>query len=384
MSRMNRDARRGFTLIELLVVIAIIAILIGLLLPAVQKVREAAARAKCSNNLKQLGLAIHNYEGVLSKIPPGGGCPTGPNPSTPATNIWGADKGSWYIHVLPYMEQSALGSQTETYVGSFNDTSKGIFGNWSGSEAGRPFPNRLPYGRCPSDGFESSNRNIVNYAGSMGPQCMWDGGCNQQGNLAEVQQWCGGNMGGSTNGNYIPANNSFAAALGYGGSPDNGGDPTDTGGRAFAYFDGPNSMLRGIMNRQGVRVRFADVTDGLSNTIFLGEVLPEFATSTTNGYKPDNDILGWWTSDSNVAKISTVLGINFKIPRGQAPNGCSSGNKDTNRGNWVAADAFRSNHTGGAMFCFGDGTVRFLRDSIDRRTFQLMGCRNDGQVINDP
>src|ERR1700737_2634809 len=103
--RWCRSRIKGVTLIELLVVIAIIAILIGLLVPAVQKVREAANRIKCSNNLKQFGLACHMYQDTHAILPPGGH-------STPGThNIWGNDKGSWLVSNLPYMEQDNIYKQ---------------------------------------------------------------------------------------------------------------------------------------------------------------------------------------------------------------------------------------------------------------------------------
>ena len=323
-------ARVGFTLIELLVVIAIIAILIGLLLPAVQKVREAAARMKCSNNLKQMGIAIHAYNDANGYVPPSG-------------DNWQNDTGSWLVQTLPFMEQQnlyrAFNPKTQPYfwttgVGPGPD----IHNNWAG--AGRP-PSKVSYLRCPSDGYENQGASdgqgsLTNYVGSMGPQCAI-GPCG----FDPHQQYCNGN----------------AFGWGYATSPDHGND-TNPGG------------IRGMFNRLGAKITFAAVTDGLSNTIAVGESLPETHDHLTWGY--------WWNYNNGAAHCTTIIPINYRMAK---PLNTSCSNQTSN---WNISWGFKSNHTGGANFVMGDGSVRFINQSIDHGTYQKLGCRDDGQPVNLP
>ncbi len=407
LGRVLRTRWQAFTLIELLVVIAIIAVLIGLLLPAVQKVREAANRLKCANNLKQYGLAVHNFIGDFNHFPR--------NEWTrrPNADYWFSCKGSWQVQLLPYMEQgnilNGLPNRNDVVGTNIMNLPNG---NWNGWNDGRGVNlpavlrnGRLPYGRCPSDGYQTDNPNLTNYMGSMGPQCLWGGACGTGGNAhamgnptppsvppgiisagqadsfgSPFAPYCNGKPEGrapnrAAYGNYVTTLTYFPPGSplypGYTGSPDNGGDGNSTG-------DIP-SNVRGFFNRAGAKFTLADNTDGTSNTILIGESLPEYNSGGVSGYPQAGSYSGWWTADGAHSMISTIIPINYRVIKDSDACAKAPGRA---RDNWAVADGFKSNHSGGANFVFADGSVRFLSDSIDMWTYQRLGCRNDGQVVS--
>jgi prepilin-type N-terminal cleavage/methylation domain-containing protein/prepilin-type processing-associated H-X9-DG protein len=318
-----RPERRGFTLIELLVVIAIIAILIGLLLPAVQKVREAAARMSCSNKMKQFGIALHSYHDARGEFPAPRGIwpdPAQPiqvpallNTWTPIPSLPSSDTtlGGWPIRILPYMEQDAV--------------SRIAFGATSASTVDavlyRLANTPLAMFRCPS--APNAERAVTG--------------------LGNQPQYLTSYLG-------VTGNDEWVQSGSTGFNARNG---------VFATESRANST-RG-------KVTIPAISDGTSNTLMIGERPPHIAQEW-----------GWWTYNDG----DTVLAhpnrrrLNAACPTADffradiAESAC-------------AANHYWSAHTGGGNWLLGDGSVRFFTYSAATTTLTQMASRNGGEVVTE-
>lgn len=304
--------RRAFTLVELLVVITIIGILIGLLLPAVQSAREAARRMQCSNNLKQIGLALHLYESANSTFPPG-------------AYWYGTDyeayRGSILGLLLPYLEQQSLFDQFD-YTKRIDDQ-KFPDGRLIGSTIVSVYV-------CPSDNNRElyNNRAIHNYAASAGPTA-------------------------------------------HGNNSTNCSCPTGMSWNTYALTPYGNvNKFAGMFFRGNGPKGVADCRDGLSNTIFFGEVRRDCSVHIRQG---------WVRSNNGNGLIATQVPMNVDTCRDDASN-----DPCMQSCNWNLELAFKSSHPGGVTFLFGDGSVHFLSQSIDHWTYQYLGARADGQPASIP
>jgi len=315
-------SRTGFTLIELLVVIAIIAILIGLLLPAVQKVREAAARMKCSNNLKQLALSLHNYHDAQGQFP-----------YTSYYRHASGNKHTWVELVLPYIEQGALHSQINFSIANDAGTNKALFENKS-----------FAFLTCPSNPHANllTMKNGSNFA-------EWSG--KQQGLYYPL---CAGTILPDDPSPDCGCSNCYCAT-----EPDNAagiGAPTL---RWHLPISSGNDHP-GIFNRPYTNVKLTHITDGTSNTIMMGERNAEEC--------------GYGGSFSN----------NFTVfYMGQRINS-STRNIAAQPSSWWTNCGASSYHTGGAMFAMADASVQFIRQDIPLTTYSALGDKADGIVASVP
>lgn len=316
--------RPGFTMIELCVVVAIIALMISLLLPAVQASREAARRYQCVNNLAQLGIALENYEATNLVLPPGVVDLKGPVVESLASYQFG-----WMARLLPFLEQKAVERNLNFSTGVYqlsNLTARGV---------------KMSFLICPSDGSFGPTSTVQNFGVATNVPLM---------NIASAALT-----------SYAACHNDVEAGI----------DTSNTG----AFF----------LNS---RVRSDEIEDGLTHTIFLGE--KRFI----------GDELGW-ASGTRASLRNTGTPINETIldPSDLSPFLTTLVQSDSSSAPDVPPSeplpdrpivslpipvgGFGSRHPAGANFLFGDGSVRYLRNSIDAGIYQRLGNRGDGTPIGD-
>ena len=349
--------KRGFTLIELLVVIAIIAVLVSLLLPAVQQAREAARRTTCKNNLKQIGLALHNYHDVYNTFPPGWVFDATRTPANFGGNQWG-----WNAFILPYMDQANVYNQINFNVGFAGglDAAGADLAETAGTSLHGIENTILPILVCPS------NRAL--------PLTYYRGnGTTNSGARA---------LGGRSN--YVGCN---------------GGLFTDQTSPSFLTAQGGTF---GGNSKVGIR----NMTDGTTNVILVGEKKFREVSSRRVGF---NSIwAGIRTVDpthtityanslplcvgNTLTKINNLPFVNVGGGTGDAPYVNPAA---TNSASFYEASGsgkgipdplwhgFGSDHAGGAQFVLGDGSVRFISENVDATTYTRLGTVSDGNVIGE-
>jgi len=318
--RLGISRQFGFTLIELLVVIAIIAILIALLLPAVQQAREAARRTQCKNNLKQLGLALHNYHDTFQTFPPGtvvfGGAASSSSNTWCTTRFSGVNandmpRAPWTVLILPYLDETPR-YQAFNLEAKFSiaDTVPGLAQNVTQQKKG------MPKYQCPSDPNSGPGVPNNNYYAVMGG-----------GQTAEC----------------APASNTNRVFFSNG-----------------IFF--PNS-----------RTRIGDITDGTTNVFMLGET----KYHTLPAGRPDGYAVYWASGtyfDSGSAAPWNMAGALLQINaiREDPSTHDMFGN---------ATRLFGSKHVGGAHFVLGDGSVQFVSENVDLATYRQLAIRNDSLPV---
>lgn len=336
-----RHSRAGFTLIELLVVIAIIAVLIALLLPAVQQAREAARRTQCKNNLKQIGLALHNHHDTYGRFPPGVAMdqpPFGTSTNIGSGCCWGS---SWMVYILPYIDQAT------------------IFSRWQ-------FTGN-------SGAFNTNNNTLV--TGKVLPAYM----CAS----SPLPTVCTSNAGIAT-ANYVGVSGAI-----------NGLIPGYTETRYNALTAGGIIGGSGVLIPNG-KLNFRDLTDGSTNVIAISEngdyiIDTAGAKKDWRGSQPWGWILGGkspnvpptYDNSGGDNRSPNCITIRYSInKRGFADDVPNTG--VGNGGNYQGANTpINSAHVGGAHVLLSDGSVRFLSNSLGLDVLARLATRDDGQVMGE-
>ncbi|MEJ7636560.1 MAG: DUF1559 domain-containing protein [Singulisphaera sp.] len=328
---MKSRSRSGFTLIELLVVIAIIAVLIGLLLPAVQAAREAARRSQCVNNLKQIGLAMHNYESSLGSFPPG---------------YKGVQWGTWMVYVLPYLEQNNLNNAWNFSGDAINDSSGGSLFRYGGRGNYTVTTSHIGAFKCPSDP-NSMSKTLE--GGSRIPGGLSANPISSHNYMVnfgngDVQQYATINYGGTT--------------INHLGAP-------------FSDMGAPTVSTKS----QTGTVPFRAITDGLSNTLLVSETVVgqggDLRGYTWYGYT--STFSGMNGPNSTNPDALTSLG--YCLPTINPPCTVYSNT-------YRLTNAVRSRHPGGVNATLADGSVKFFKNSISLSVWRALCSTQGGEVIS--
>lgn len=338
----QRPRRVGFTLIELLVVIAIIAILIGLLLPAVQKVREAAARAQCQNNLKQMGIAVQAYHDANGVLPPGIARAQILESVSPAF--------FWSYFILPYMEQ----------LGLYNMAPLVAAPDWTSGGYLTVAQTSIKSFRCPS------TTDMLNYSSEGIPaRVAISYAANQSGSVGNPAATAGGS-------------GEWSAHL----------DDAGFSASGFNSYPHPNSSLYrfdGVFHHNS-RVTLPTITDGTSNTVGIGE---RFRYQTQVDYWTAHrwtglnqiDRYGTWAMGTpNINNASQQAVGSIGVPFNYNLRAQSTADAELSKG----ALAYSSRHSGGVQFVYMDGSVRILSTSVSDSVRLALGTISGGEVANMP
>lgn len=345
--------RRAFTLIELLVVIAIIAILIALLLPAVQQAREAARRSQCKNNLKQLGLAMHNYHDTFNLFPHNHGRVE--YPGNPINRDTTTHEMSWYVMALPYMDQAPLYNNMNFNLSGANQNHNMFGGNWELATT------VLPVLICPSNDMQPlrTNQRPGGYRWNgwgqdvNGNEQRTAAGCDYVGNLGHI--WGGWKDCGA-----VPSDQLIANGLGVNGSA---GTPWVNGEAV-----NEQTLVNGVFRYIGSKT-IAEITDGTSNTIAVFENYHWRGGNGANFEYSPSEWTAWVSPLAAVHSLRNPIN-NMNTAWMQAAND-------------LRCESPSSLHVGGIQVLLADGSVHFITENIDHNVRYRLAVCNDGEPVGE-